>query len=99
MEDEVKRLEEDDDMVELEDDEGNKLRFQYLETVFCGGKVYDLLLPADDDEDGGVVILEVIDPESENPSYEPVTDEETGTRVFAQFKKEFGDKYEFDDED
>jgi hypothetical protein len=99
MEDEVKRPEEEDDgFVELEDDEGNKLRFQYLETVFCGGKVYDLLLPADD-EDGGVVILEVIDPESENPSYEPVTDDETGERVFAQFRKEFGGKYEFDGED
>ena len=98
MDGEIMRTEEDDDIVELEDDEGNQLRFRYLETVFCDGKVYDMLLPADDEDEGGVVILEVINPDSEAPDYEPVTDEETGNRVFARFKKEFGDKYEFSDD-
>lgn len=100
MQDEKKLPQEpeaDDDVVILEDDQGNQLRFQYLETVFCEGKVYDLLQPVDDGNDTGVVILEVIEPDSESPSYEPVTDDAVGERVFAQFKKEFSDKYDFED--
>lgn len=87
----------DDDIVILEDEEGNAVTFQFLELVTVDAKPYAILLPLDEgDEDMGVVIVEVIDLGTDDEHYDAVLDEALNDRIFEQFRKEFGDKYEFE---
>ncbi|MBQ3940007.1 MAG: DUF1292 domain-containing protein [Oscillospiraceae bacterium] len=88
----------DDDLVILEDEDGNLVRFQFLELVTVDVTPYAVLMPLDDDdEESGVVIVEVVDLGLDSEHYDAVTDEALNERIFDQFRKEFGDKYEFDD--
>ena len=90
--------EDDEDLIILEDEEGNTVRFIFLELVTVGEKPYAVLLPEDDpEEDLGVVIVEVVDLGMDSEHYDAVTDEALNERIYAQFKKEFGDKYDFAD--
>jgi len=90
-------LQEDDDLVVLEDEDGNTVEFQFLELVTVDEKPYAVLMPTEDDGEGGVVIVEVIDLGEESEHYDAVTDDDLNDRIYQQFKKEFGDKYEFED--
>ena len=93
----MKQDELDDDVVILEDEEGNAVTFQFLELVTVGEKPYAILLPLDEgDEDMGVVIVEVVDLGLESEHYDAVLDDELNARIFEQFRKEFGDKYVFE---
>ena len=87
---------EDDDIVVLEDEDGNAVTFRFLELVTVDAKTYAVLLPLDeDDEDGGVVIVEVVDLGMESEHYDAVLDEALNERIFEQFRSEFKDKYDF----
>lgn len=88
----------DDDTVILEDEDGNVLSFQFLELVTVDETPYAILMPVDDpDGDLGVVIVEVVDLGKESEHYDAVTDDALNERIFEQFRKEFGDKYDFED--
>ena len=87
---------EDDDIVVLEDEDGNAVTFRFLELVTVDAKPYAVLLPLDeDDEDGGVVIVEVVDLGMESEHYDAVLDDDLNERIFEQFRSEFKDKYDF----
>lgn len=87
----------DDDIVILEDEDGNAVTFRFLELVTLGETPYAVLLPLDDEDDeGGVVIVEVVDLGLESEHYDAVVDDDLNNRIFEQFRKEFGDKYEFE---
>ena len=87
---------EDDDIVILEDEDGNAVTFHFLELVTVDAKPYAVLLPQDeDDEDAGVVIVEVVDLGTENEHYDAVVDDDLNERIFEQFRSEFSDKYDF----
>ena len=89
--------EQDDDIVILEDDEGNTVTFQFLELVTVDATPYAVLLPLDEgDEDIGVIIVEVVDLGLETEHYDAVADDALNERIFAQFRKEFSDKYDFE---
>lgn len=98
MENEIKNQDAlDDDIVVLEDEEGNAVTFQFLELVTVGEKPYAVLLPLDEgDEDMGVVIVEVVDLGMESEHYDAVLDDDLNARIFEQFRKEFSDKYDFE---
>lgn len=89
--------EEDDDIVILEDEDGNAVTFRFLELVTVDEKTYAVLLPQDEgDEDMGVVIVEVVDLGMESEHYDAVLDDDLNDRIFAQFRSEFSDKYDFE---
>lgn len=89
--------EEDDDIVILEDEDGNAVTFRFLELVTVDEKPYAVLLPQDEgDEDMGVVIVEVVDLGMESEHYDAVLDDDLNDRIFAQFRSEFSDKYDFE---
>lgn len=89
---------EDDSLVLLEDEDGNTVEFEFLELITVDSKPYAVLLPADDPEgDLGVVIVEVKDLGLESEHYDAVTDEALNERIFEQFRKEYGDRYDFED--
>ena len=87
----------DDDIVILEDEDGNSVTFRFLELVTVDEKPYAVLLPLDEgDEDTGVVIVEVVDLGLESEHYDAVLDDALNDRIFDCFRREFSDKYDFE---
>ncbi len=92
--------EELDNIVVLNDEEGNEVQFEFLDLVEYEGEEYVVLLPVDDIDEGEVVILKVEDTESEDEeSYVSVDDESVLQSVFEIFKEKFKDEFDFIDED
>ena len=92
--------EELDNIVVLNDEEGNEVEFEFLDLIEFEGEEYVILLPVEDEEEGEVVILKVEDTESDDEeSYVSVDDEETLQKVFEIFKEKFKDEFDFIDED
>ena len=96
--------EEFDNIIVLNDENGEEVSFEFLDLIELDGEEYVVLLPAeeeDNEEAGEVVILKVEDTEddSEEESYVSVDDEETLQKVFDMFKEKFKDDFNFIDED
>lgn len=94
--------EELDNVIVLNDEEGNEVQFEFLDLVELDGEEYVVLLPTSEDEadEGEVVILKVEDTEAEEEeSYVSVDDEEILTKVFEKFKEKFKDEFNFSEEE
>ena len=90
----------DDNMVTLTDENGEDVQFEFLDLIEYEGNEYVVLLPAEEtDEPGEVVILQLEDTEddSEEESYISVEDEEVLNKVFEIFKNKFKDEFDFVD--
>ena len=104
MADEMKNNlpEEDDDVIELTDDEGNTVRFNYLTTVDHEGSLYVLVTEDDGDEESeeaDVVILKIEKDEATGEDiYVTVDDEEVGNAVFDKFMQMLNDEDGEEDE-
>ncbi len=97
-------LEDLDNIIILNDEEGKEVKFEFLDLVELDGEEYIVLLPAeeaeDEDSEGEVVILKIEDTENEEEeSYVSVEDEDTLNKVFEIFKEKFKDEFDFIDED
>lgn len=90
-----------DNIVILNDEDGNEVKFEFLDLIELDNEEYVVLLPADEesDEPGEVVILKVedTDDDSEEESYVSVDDEEILNKVFEIFKDKFKDEFDFVD--
>lgn len=93
--------EELDNIIVLNDENGEEVQFEFLDLVELDGEEYVVLLPVEEAEDAGeVVILKIEDTDSEDEeSYVSVEDEETLNKVFEMFKEKFKDEFNFIDED
>ncbi len=96
--------EELDNIVILNDEEGNEVKFEFLDLVELDNEEYVVLLPIaeeGEEEEGEVVILKIedTDEETEEESYVSVDDEEVLNKVFEVFKEKFKDEFDFVDED
>ena len=93
--------EELDNIIILNDEEGNEVKFEFLDLIELDGEEFVVLLPTEEEEDSEeVVILKVEDSEDdEMESYVSVDDEETLNTVFEMFKEKFKDEFNFVDED
>ena len=90
----------EDNIIILNDEEGNEVEFEFLDLIEYDGEEYVVLLPVEETEDAGeVVILKVEDTESdsEEESYISVEDEDTLNKVFEIFKEKFKDEFNFVD--
>ena len=91
-----------ENIVTLNDEEGNEVKFEFLDLINYEDEDYVVLLPmaGEDEEDGEVVILKVEDSEedSEEESYLSVEDEDTLMKVFEIFKEKFKDEFDFVDD-
>ena len=95
--------EEIDNIIDLNDEDGNEVEFEFLDLIEFDGEQYVVLLPTDeseeDEEAGEVVILKLEDSESEEEeSYVSVDDEDILNKVFEIFKEKFKDDFNFIDE-
>ena len=88
----------------MNDDENNVPNEQegeeFLDLIEYEGEEYVVLLPNDEEDDAGeVVILKLEDTDSEEEeSYVSVDDEEVLQNVFDIFKEKFKDEFNFIDE-
>ena len=95
--------EELDNVIVLNDEEGNEVKFEFLDLIELDDEEYVVLLPIVENEDaegdGEVVILKLedTDDDSEEESYVGVEDEEILNRVFSIFKEKFKDEFDFVD--
>lgn len=96
-------MEELDNIITLNDENGNEVKFEFLDLIEYNDEEYVVLLPMDseEDDDGEVVILrlEDTDEDSEEESYVSVEDEDILMEVFNIFKDKFKDEFDFIDED
>ena len=95
--------EELDNIVILNDEDGNEVKFEFLDLVELDEEEYVVLLPITEngeEDEGEVVILKVEDnddEDSEEESYVSVEDEEILNKVFEIFKEKFKDDFDFVD--
>lgn len=94
--------EELDNIVILNDEEGNEVKFEFLDLVELDEEEYVVLLPVTEEgeeEEGEVVILKVedTDEDTEEESYVSIEDEEVLNKVFEIFKEKFKDDFDFVD--
>lgn len=96
--------EELDNIIVLNDEQGNEVKFEFLDLVELEEEEYVVLLPVSEEgeeDEGEVVILKLedTDEDSEEESYVGVEDEEILNKVFAIFKEKYKDEFNFVDED
>ena len=96
--------EELDNIIILNDEQGNEVKFEFLDLVELDEEEYVVLLPVSEEgeeDEGEVVILKLEDTDenSETESYVGVEDEEILNKVFAIFKEKYKDEFNFVDED
>lgn len=94
--------EELDNIIILNDEEGNEVKFEFLDLIELDDEEYVVLLPVTEEgeeEEGEVVILKVedTDEDSDEESYVSIEDEDTLNKVFEIFKEKFKDDFDFVD--
>ena len=97
-------MEELDNIIVLNNENGEEVKFEFLDLVELDDEQYVVLLPmteGDEEDEGEVVILKVedTDEDSDEESYVSVEDEEVLMKVFNIFKEKFKDEFNFVDED
>lgn len=80
----------------LSDEMGGEAEFEILDLVEYQGKEYAVLLPMDEN-DTGIVILEMTVIDEENADYADVEDEAILHAVFEIFKEAHKDEFDFAD--
>lgn len=92
-----------DNIVILNDEDGNEVKFEFLDLIELNNEEYVVLLPVvedgEEEEEGEVVILKVedTDEDSDEESYVSVEDEDVLNEVFEIFKERFKDDFDFVD--
>lgn len=97
-------MEDLDNIIVLNNEDGEEVKFEFLDLVDLDDEQYVVLLPMVEDneeEEGEVVILKLedTDEDSDEESYVSVDDEEVLMKVFNIFKEKFKDDFNFVDED
>ena len=85
----------DDELFTLTDEDGNEIKFEFLDLIELENETYVVLYPVDNDNEE-VVILRVQETEGDQDEYLSV-DEKTLQTVYAIFKEKFKDVYDFQD--
>ena len=88
--------EEIENYITLTDDNGEDISFEILDEIELNGRIFAVLIPFDD-ENGDVIILEIIPSDnSEDDEYISVEDEELLNAVFEEFKIRNADEIDFE---
>ena len=87
------------DFVTISDDEGNEFELEHLDTIERGGKIYMAFLTADideDDEDYGIIILQVVSKDGEEV-LATLDDDDELNEIYGCFIERLAD--DFDEEE
>ena len=86
-----------ENIVVLHDEDGNEIEFEFLDLVEYNGAEYVVLLPTDESEDDGQVIILKVEGAGEEEYYAAVEDEAVLGSVFEIFKEKFKEMFDFED--
>lgn len=92
--------EEMDNVIKLTDETGKDVEFEFLDLIEYNNDEYVVLLPLEttEDNDGEVVILQIVDAgDPDKEEYYSVDDEIVLNAVFYIFKDKFKDAFNFMD--
>ena len=82
----------------LNDENGEEVEFEFMDLISYEGEEYVVLLPVEDCEEAGqVVILRMDESGEDEESYVSVDDDDTLMAVFNIFKDRFKDEFNFVD--
>lgn len=84
-------------IIELTDENGGVVKFEFIDLIEYDGGEYVILLPVEDEDSGNVVILQVIPNDDETESYVAVESEDVLVAVFDLFKEKFKNEFTFED--
>lgn len=87
---------EDQEILVLSDEMGGEAEFEILDLIDYEDKQYAVLLPLDEN-DTGIVILEMTVIDEDNADYADVEDENVLNAVFEMFKEVHRDEFDFAD--
>ena len=93
---EIKKEEEQTEILTLTDENGVDVDFEYLDCIEYEGKEYLVLMPANE-LSTEIVILEVEPVDEENENYLSVNDEAVLDAVYGIFKERYKDILTFED--
>ena len=85
-----------DNIITLQDEDGQIEAFEFLDLVIYEDKEYVVLLPAEDDS-GEVVILQLEEEDENGESYAGVEDDDVLEAVFRIFKERHKEDFNFMD--
>ena len=91
------------DLVTVLDDEGNEHQFELLDAIETDDGRYVALLPVYDDadesvnDDGELIILEVVEEESGEEVLAPIEDDEVFEEIAGIFEERLSDLYEIEE--
>lgn len=85
----------EENIITLNDEDGNEIKFEFLDLISYHQKDYVVMLPLED-SDGQVVILQLEEVDDETESYIGVENEFVLETVFSLFKERNKDFYEFE---
>ena len=85
----------EENIITLNDEDGNEIKFEFLDLISYRKKDYVVMLPLED-SDGQVVILQLEEVDDETESYIGVENEFVLETVFSLFKERNKDFYEFE---
>lgn len=86
----------DDNIIVLNDENGNEVEFEFLDLIPYQGQEYAVLLP-NNDEANEVGILQLEEPNDDSETYLSVDDETIVSAVFDIFKTKYKDEFNFID--
>ena len=94
-------LDEDEGIIELEDEDGNVTRFEFVDRAELNGVVYYALIPegADDEETAEFVVLKEIEGEDGEAMLSTVDDDDEYTAAGEMFIKRFSEMIDSEDPD
>ena len=85
-----------DNIITLNDEDGNEIDFEFLDLIEYCGNEYVVLIPADDEDADEVVILQVVPGEDEETEeYLAVENEAILNVVFDIFRERNADEFDF----
>lgn len=99
LDDELPNPDDEVETIILNDENGEEVEFEFMDLIAYEGEEYVVLLPIEDCEEAGqVVILRLEDGENEDEeAYVSVDDDDILMAVFNIFKDKFKDEFNFVD--
>ncbi|MBR3325452.1 MAG: DUF1292 domain-containing protein [Clostridia bacterium] len=99
---ELNEYNDEDSVVILKDEDGNDVKFEFLDLIEYEGENYILLLPAEEVEDENadevVILKEDSSSQEDEEAYVSVEDEDTLNKIFEIFKDKFKEEFNFIDD-
>lgn len=87
-----------DNIIVLNDEFGNEIKFEFLDLTEYNSEEYVVLYPIDEENDDGmVVILKVDSLEDDSETYVSVDDDNIIQAVYNIFKDKFKDQFDFEE--